>query len=287
MKVPPFPNRLEIELSSACNLRCAYCPRQFINNLKDFMDFALLRRLVDEAAIYPDTIVVLHRRGESLLHPQFLDILDYVCGKFKEVQLATNATLLDKKMAKAIIETVTFLSFSIDTPYRYEKVRLPAKYQKVDANINMFLEMNEVCGKPVKTQVSMVKTPDVYDNDELFFENIWADKVDRVRIYDQHSADGQFGSLLQKRLERKTCVMPFYEMVIYCDGKVARCNHDWNGAPLADVQNHKISDIWHNDTYHDLRHQQETLQIKDSVCAHCDSWYPKKGYQGTGKVLEK
>ena len=221
------------------------------------------------------------------MHPQFLDIVGYVSGKFKEVQLATNATLLDREVAKAIIETVTFLSFSIDTPDRYEKVRLPAKYEKVYANINMFLDLNEAQGKPVKTQVSMVKIPDVIDNDETQFENIWADKVDRVRIYDQHSADGQFGSLVQKRFKRKTCVMPFYEMVIYCDGKVARCNHDWNGAPLADVQNHKISDIWHNDTYHDLRHQQETLQIKDPVCAHCDSWYPEKGHQGTGKVLEK
>ena len=60
--VPPSPKRLEIELVSDCNLKCTYCPRHYLESLKGYMDFGLFTKIVDEMFIYPDTIIVLHRR---------------------------------------------------------------------------------------------------------------------------------------------------------------------------------------------------------------------------------
>ena len=81
--------------------------------------------------------------------------------------------------------------------------------------------------------------------------------------------------------------MPFYEMLIYCDGKIGRCNHDWDGEPIGDLNKKSIHEIWHGKTYQELRRQHETLDLKDSVCASCDSWYPEEGIQGTGEVIKK
>lgn len=282
-----FPKRIEIELASACNLKCIYCPRHFMDDLNGFMDFSLYKRLIDEIADHPKTIIVLHRRGESLLHPQFIEMLNYIRGKFKTIQLATNATLLNTEKAQAIINTVTFLSFSIDTPHKFEKTRTPAKYEKVRANILKFLKMNKAQGNRVNTQVSMVRTTETLESETAMFQKIWEDKVDRVRIYDQHSENGVFGSMRQKRASRKPCVMPFYEMLIYCDGRIGRCNHDWDGDPIGDITKVDIKQIWNNGVYQDLRQQQKTLMITDPVCASCDSWYPKEGEQGTGEVIEK
>jgi radical SAM protein with 4Fe4S-binding SPASM domain len=282
-----FPKRIEIELASACNLKCTYCPRHFVDDLKGFIDVSLYKRLIDEIAHYPETIIVLHRRGESLLHPQFIEMMNYIRGKFKTVQLATNATLLNKAKAQAIIDAATFLSFSIDTPRRFEKTRIPAKYEKVEANILEFLKMNKTQGNPVNTQVSMVRTAETLEAETAMFQKIWEHKVDRVRIYDQHSENGVFGSIRQRRSRRKPCVMPFYEMLIYCDGKIGRCNHDWDGEPIGDIAQTDISQIWNNSVYSNLRRQQKTLMITDPVCASCDSWYPQEGEQGTGKVIEK
>jgi radical SAM protein with 4Fe4S-binding SPASM domain len=213
-------------------------------------------------------------------------MMDYIKGKFKMVQLATNATLLNKEKAQAIIDTATFLSFSIDTPDQFEKTRIPAIYKKVEANILEFLKMNKRQGNPINTQVSMVKTSETREADITLFERIWQHKVDRVRIYDQHSKNGVFGSLLQRRTKRKTCVMPFYEMLIYCDGRIGRCTHDWDGEPIDNITQRAIKHIWNNNIYKDLRRQQKTLNITDLVCAACDSWYPKEGDQGTGKVMK-
>ena len=278
-----FPRRLEIELANVCNLQCTFCPRKYMEDPQGVMSFFLFQRLVDEIADYPETILVLHRRGESLLHPDFIKICQYLKGKFKEVQLATNSTLLDDMKSKAIIDSVNFISFSIDTPEVFNKTRVPAKYDEVESKILRFLELNK--GK-IRTQVSMVKTQETPHENPEKFKQIWTKKVDRVRIYQEHSRDGKFGSLLKKRNKRLPCSMPFYEMLIYFDGKVGRCNHDWAGRPMGDVNHSTIKEIWKSSIYEELRKQQKDLNIKDEVCKNCDSWYPEIGKQGTGETIE-
>ena len=78
-----FPKRVEIELVSDCNLRCTYCPRHYVNDLTGYMDVTLFNRLIDEISQYQDRILVLHRRGESLMHPKFAEMVNYVGGKFQ------------------------------------------------------------------------------------------------------------------------------------------------------------------------------------------------------------
>lgn len=279
-----FPQRIEIEPVSDCNLRCTYCPRHHMNDLTGYMEMGLFKKIIDEASSYKDRIIVLHRRGESLLHKGFSEMCSYVKGKFKEVQIATNGTCLTDEKSLAMIEALTFVSFSIDIPEVYDKTRCPAKYEAVEKKILRFLELN--MGK-VRTQVSMVQTADTPSANAEEFKRIWTGKVDRVRIYQQHSIDGKFGSLAEKRPERKPCVMPEYEMLIYCDGLVGRCNHDWNGDSMGDVNKNSIYEIWHNEKYEKLRLEHKNLKFTDKVCADCDSWYPEIGVQGTGDIVEK
>lgn len=283
MKKGAFPNRIEIELASACNLRCTYCPRKHMDNMTGMIDPDLFKKLIDEAACYPDLILVLHRRGESLMHPKFSEMCRYVKGKFKDIQLATNATLLDEDKSGAIIESVSFISFSIDTPDNFNRTRVPAKYADVESNILRFLKMNR--GR-VQTQVSMVRTQDTPEECPELFKSIWSGKVDRIRIYEEHSRDGRFGSLTKGRSGRMPCAMPNYEMLVYCDGKVGRCNHDWNGEPMGDAGANSLSEIWNNEKYAELRRQHAALEITDPVCKDCDSWYAEPGKQGTGEVVE-
>ncbi|WP_321491562.1 radical SAM protein [uncultured Desulfobacter sp.] len=287
LTIPDFPARIEIEIASDCNLRCTYCPRHFVNTLKGYIDFHLFEKIIKEAISYPDTILVLHRRGESMLHPEFKKMLELVSGRFKEVQMATNATLLNKDKYEAIVNGLTFLSFSLDTPENFDQTRIPAKYSKVESKILDFLDYNK--GR-VLTQASMVKTVKTAEEECAKFKSVWTDRVDRVRIYDQHSSDGNFGSLKNPRVIRKPCVMPFYEILVYDSGNVARCNHDWNSdnsASMGDLKKNGIKEIWHGEKYEELRKQQRTLQFDDSVCTRCDCWYPEIGRQGTGETWEK
>ena len=280
---PDFPQRVEIELVSDCNLRCVYCPRHYVNNLTGYMDFELFKKIIKELEKYPQTVLVLHRRGESLLHPKFNEMLNLISKKFKDVQIATNATALVPEKFEAIVNAITFISFSLDTPKNFDKTRIPAKYSVVEKKILQFLDYNK--GR-VKTQASMVKTAKTSEEDTDEFIRIWKDRVDRVRIYEEHSSDGNFGSLKNPRKDRKPCVMPIYEVLIYDNGKVARCNHDWDSDTMGDVNKNSIYEIWHSKKYEDLRKQHLSLNLTDPVCSKCDSWYPQIANQGTGKVIE-
>jgi len=279
-----YPARIEIELASTCNLNCVYCPRRYLDKLNGFLPMSIFKKIIDESSGYPQTIIVLHRRGESLLNPEFDIMLQYIRGKFKEIQIATNATILTEEKSYLLIESVHFVSFSIDCPRLFNSIRINGDYERVESNILRFLEMNK---NRVRTQVSMVHTDKHRLEDITEFKRIWDGKVDRIRIYEQHSSNGKFGSLQRLRGQRKKCVMPFYELLVYCDGHIGRCNHDWENSLKINIQDKSIKEIWSGEFYEDLRKQHTELRIHDSVCSNCDSWYSEIANQGTGEVIEK
>jgi len=247
-----------------------------------FMDMALYTKLIDEIAAYPDRTLVLFRRGEALLHPEFTGMLNYVKGKFKDIQLATNASLMDKALARNIADCVTFVSFSLELPERYQRYR-QLDYATVLKNVDYFLSVN----KNAKTQVSIVKTDDTSPEDIERFREQWLNKVERVRVYEEHSGDGRFGSLKGPSRSRKPCLKPFNELLIFWDGKIGRCNHDWGEAPLDSVADKSIKEVWQSRAYQDLRKQHSDLNIADEVCKNCDSWYEHTGECEIGQVYEK
>lgn len=278
MKVLDFPKRIEIEFSNICNSKCAYCPRRFGVGEEGFISLALFKRIIDEAREHRDVVLQLHRRGESLSHPEFIGMLNYIKDKFKEIQLATNALLLDKKKAEIIAETVNFISFSIDLPDKYYLRRGIDAYCLVEENIINFLKIN----KRAKTQVSMVKNSSVTETEIREFKELWIDKVDRVRVYEEHSIGGVYGATGVRREKRVLCVKPFSDMVIYYDGRVVRCNHDWSNVALGDVNENAIYQVWNNSEFGRIRREQSSLEFTDNMCQNCDSWYSQEATQDTG-----
>jgi pyruvate-formate lyase-activating enzyme len=277
-----FPRSLIIEPTVACNRTCPFCPRTNYDVHKSgYMDMALFQRLMDEIAHYRGRTIHLFRRGESLLHPKIVEMFEYARPRADDIQLTTNGTLLTHRMSDVIIDLLDFISFSIDTPGRYE-VNRGGVYDDTVANIDYLLE--KARGKKIGTQISVVRT-DHTDAEIDWFIARWEPFVDRVRVYDLHSADGHYGSLPYDRGPRRPCMKPFSEILIYYDGLTGRCNHDWNGKPIGSVANATIRDVWMSAAYDDLRGQHRTLDIKDETCRHCDSWYPTIWEQGTGQLV--
>ncbi len=280
-----LPKRIEIEFTNNCNSKCLYCPRNYINNIGDgYMNLKLYKKIIDEVKGFPKITLQLHRRGESLLHPDFIKMISYLKKEnFYDLQLATNAILLDKEKSELLSKVLTFISFSIDHPIIYKKNRGVDCYNIVEENINKFIKINN--GK-VKTQVSIVKTDEIKDEIINEFIDKWKSRVDRVRIYEEHSKDGKFGSLNKNRDSRVPCAKPNTDMVVFWNGKVVRCNHDWDGQALGDLNNNTIAKVFNNNKYDDLRNQNKLLKYKDEPCKSCDSWYAEEGIQGTGNVYE-
>jgi len=280
-----FPLRVTVELTNHCNLDCPICPRQYLVKRPDykegFMDKELYQKIIDEMAEYPNVALVPFFRGESLLHPEFIKMLAYAKEKgIKPIQLATNATLLNEKTSRNLLDLeIDFISFSLDASGKesYEKIRVGANYEKVMENIENFLVEKQERGlKRPAVQVSVVKTEATKEKIPRFI-SFWLKKVERVRVYEEHSTNRKFGSLKNSpdlKEERKPCLKPLSDIVIYWDGDVALCNHDWNRKePFGNIRKESIRNVWNGKNYNEIRKRQfENRAEEDPTCKGCDHW---------------
>lgn len=281
----PFPKRITLELTNHCNLHCVFCPRRFMEKETGFLDVALARELMSQMHEHLPVTVVPFFRGESLTHPQWHLLLaslhEFGLGP---IQMATNASLLTEEKAHKILEIgIDTLSFSMDTlnPNTYRRLRGTDYAQSLE-NVLRFLELRRTyrkaraCGM---VQVSAVKTKEnAHELDD--FIAFWRVRVDRVRIYPEHSTDGKPGSLsetIQAAPPRTPCAKVFEEMVIYWNGEVALCNHDWTRRitkqHIASVKTQSIQDIWNSPAYEVIRRAHAMVHLAGiAPCEHCQHW---------------
>lgn len=272
-----FPARVTVELSDRCNLTCPMCPRGFHPG-EGLMDWALYERIVEEIAAHPGTALVPFFRGESLMHPRFLDAMILAKRKgIAPIQLITNVTLLTPALSEALIALpVDFISLSLDalTPETFEAQRAGASHKRVMANVDAFLAARKrKGGRLPEVQVSAVETAATRAGMTAFVD-YWKCRVDRVRVYEEHSQGGVFGALPETLGPRRPCGKPLTDLVIYCDGGVALCNQDWERKePLGDIRRQSIAEVWRSSGYDRIRRlHREGRAEEDPTCRGCGHW---------------
>ncbi|KPA18988.1 radical SAM protein [Candidatus Magnetomorum sp. HK-1] len=103
-----LPSYVNIELTNHCNMKCIICPHghNLIKN-KGYMDFEVYKKIIDElwecSDFKPDRINLVGV-GESLLHPQFIDMANYLKKTNYIRDLVTNAYFLTPDKSDEIIE---------------------------------------------------------------------------------------------------------------------------------------------------------------------------------------
>jgi SynChlorMet cassette radical SAM/SPASM protein ScmF len=109
-------------LTSGCNLRCRHCwiAPSFVGGEPspgEYLDLDLLKSAVAEAKPLGLRNVKL-TGGEPTLHPQFVEIVDFLTGEGLRMTMETNGTLVDASLARHLKEETSlwFVSVSIDGP---------------------------------------------------------------------------------------------------------------------------------------------------------------------------
>ena len=89
------------------------------------IEIGFFKSVIDECYKEGVGAITLASRGEPTLHPDLLEMLNYIKGKFLEVKINTNASRLNTKLSEAIISSVNHVVFSIDShvPKEYEQIR--------------------------------------------------------------------------------------------------------------------------------------------------------------------
>ena len=143
-----YPPLIQLELTSICNYRCIFCYQKdhtFSGSGSKFMghmDFDMFKSIIDEISGKVPYITIASR-GEPTMYKYFEDAMDYIRGKFLDIKINTNASLLTEKRASKILDTCHTVVFSIDTPDpdMYKNVRINGDLSKVLGNIKRFNEL--------------------------------------------------------------------------------------------------------------------------------------------------
>ncbi|GAA5183224.1 radical SAM/SPASM family putative metalloenzyme maturase [Rugosimonospora acidiphila] len=147
---PPLPMALQVEVTSACNLRCAMCLVRYrppVNKLAGAMPLATLRRLIDDVPGLRR--LTLQGLGEPLLAPDLLEMIRYARSRGIRVGFNSNATLLTRDRAEELVEAgLDWLHVSLDgaDAPTFEGIREGARFDRVLANLRGLVEAKRAAG---------------------------------------------------------------------------------------------------------------------------------------------
>lgn len=228
-----FPIVLCVEPTSICNLRCQMCFQSDPSFSADRaqmgrMEPALFRQIVDEMAENRCESLVIASRGEPTLHPAFPEMLRYATERVLDVKVNTNATRLDEKLCRSILDAEpNVVVFSIDSsdPAQYEEIRKGAKFAQVLENVRRFRDIRAADYPASRTTTRVSGTIFRDDQEKEKIRDFWSGVADQVAL---HGAWPFWDSYSAPLSEVSTpCAVLWERMYIWWDGTCNPCDIDY------------------------------------------------------------
>ena len=300
-----YPLHVDIEVSSVCNAKCGFCPHsdEKVDFEKSYMSLNMFKDIIDEIEGNVPAIK-LNLRGEPTLHREFIQMLDYVKGKFIDVRINTNGFLNHIPTINKIVDVCDNISISVNSynnksfcsEFGLKHTNFPhPKYVQQKKNINLFIELIEIKNLTIQKQDTKL-TLSYVDNgthgNKMIGEAVFMKKTldknivnifyrkafDRTRPDVAITTDGHTSvTTTQIGRSRKDCLMPLKRLSIASNGDVYPCCVMWHKPfiLLADFKKNTIWEIWNSDQIHDIRKELANIRwteySKHPACMNCGS----------------
>jgi MoaA/NifB/PqqE/SkfB family radical SAM enzyme len=276
-----FPDHVDVEISSACNMKCPMCytiTDEFKAKVKkSLMDMDLFKKIIDECTRYGVYSIRLSLRGEVFIHKEVVEMIRYAKLKgIKEVSTLTNNLSLTPVIFRECMDAgLDWLTISFDgLGQTYEWIRQPAKYEESYAKIKEYhtIKKDAHSLKPViKVQTVW---PAIKDCAMEYYE-VFAPYVDDIAInplvdYLHNDEDISY-------LDGFTCPVLYQRLVIGSDGIVLLCSNDeFCMHPVGDANKESLYDIWNGKIMTEAReaHREKKGVELLEPCRHC--YLPRK-----------
>ncbi len=256
---PDFPSRVLLEMTSRCNLSCTMCPRQSLTRTIIDMEPAIFKKCVNELDKDKIDGLWLYNIGESILHPEFSTLLDYVSAKkdLGPVWLSSNGQGLNEYFSNIIINSKTvFMNMSVNatTPETYKKISPEADWGKMLSNFERFIDLKRKSGKRTPfTRVQIIDQKFAREEIDDFLK-IYTSRADIMAVNNLEAFSKDVSSNLEyaerrKRPEGKNCNRIYrQDLFIFSNGETTFCDTDFNGTlSMGNVKDKSIHEIWNSD----------------------------------------
>ena len=261
-RLDEFPPYLQIEPSSICNYRCTFCYQtdQSFSKKKSehmgVMSIDLFKKIIDQIEGKIE-FISMASRGEPLICKDFDKMMEYSIGKFLNLKVNTNASLLTEKMCHALLcggaKTIVFSADAAEENL-YSKLRVRGKLKNVLKNIERFKNIREREYKnfPLITRVSGVYVDNEQNMSDM--KNLWGELVDQVCFVKYHPLENIYESPFSNIDE--PCSELWRRMFIWQDGSVNPCESDFkSNLKVGNIDQEDLTQIWLGDKYKLLRNE--------------------------------
>ncbi len=255
-----YPPYLQIEPTSICNFRCVFCfetDPTFTDKTQGYMGqmaLDLFKNIIDQA-VGNIEFISLASRGEPLICKDIVPMLEYTRGKFLNLKINTNASLLDEAKCHAIlaggVKTVVFSADAAEEPL-YSKLRVNGNLSVVLNNIENFqkIRQTQYPDLPVITRVSGVKFSDEQDIDSM--QAVWGGLVDQVAFVQYNPWENVYSQPANDI--SKPCSDLWRRMFVWWDGKANPCDVDYKSTLSQGlIKELSLSELWQSTGYEELR----------------------------------
>lgn len=248
--VGEYPLNLDIELSTICNLHCPMCytiTEMFQSRVnRQLMAPALFYKIIDEIAGKVPA-VRLSLRGESTLHPNFVEFIRYCKRRgIPEVSFLTNCSTMSGGFFCKVAEAgADWITLSIDgMGETYERIRKPLKFEDTLQKVREIKRIKDDLG--LKRPVIKIQSvwPAIRENAEEFY-NTFVPYVDLIAFNPMIDFGANDRGVYE---EGFVCPQLFQRMVIGSDGMALCCSNDENGmVVIGDANQESIYELWHGE----------------------------------------
>lgn len=289
--VSEYPQLVDLELASVCNLKCPMCYtispefREKVNT--KLMDFELFKKVIDEIGGKVPALR-LSLRGEATLHKQFIECIAYAKQSgIKEVSTLTHGGKLTPEFFKKMVDAgIDWITISIDgVGETYEKIRKPIKFNEIleiVKNIKKYKDDHGLHRPVLKIQGIW---PAIQENPEQYYDTFapYADLVAFNPLIDYLSKDDDI-----VYVDEFTCPQQYQRLVIGADGLVMKCSNDEeNQEVIGDVNLETVHQVWHGEKMNKVRamHLQEQGFMQSTVCKKC--YLPRQTHDEVAYIHER
>ena len=246
---------------------------------KDYM------RVLDEIDKHGVEGLWLYHLGESLLHPQFKEILAHVNKKknLGVIWLSTNGEFFTEDKIKMIMKSkIDYINFSAHaiTEKTYKTIiKKPGAFARVQDNLNKYYEIKGMENLPRKPflHCQMIEQATTKNEVDAFLKKhyVKAEVVSVNMLEYAYMPNNKFGMKQRKRNELKTCLRVIRnDGFIFSNGDVTLCDAAFNGEiKLGNIHEKSLYDIWNGpERMRILELNAAGKMSANEFCRHCTDY---------------
>ncbi|NCC49956.1 MAG: radical SAM protein [Spartobacteria bacterium] len=298
---------LDLETSRVCNLRCVYCYANSGHKRENELSFEEICGVIDQAIELGVKNITIIGGGEPMLHPNILDIIDYIAQQGITQNLFTNGTLMTPAEADFIaarkVSIVTKFN-SLKSEVQDRLAGVPGTYDLIHKTIELLVEHGYSKDPELPLGLETIICKHNYDelpemwryarqrNMHPYFEVITFQgraKGERLNVEMEQLKDlfhrlleideQEFGFTWNPHppIAGLSCQRHFYNLLVTSNGYIHPCTGvDVN---VGNVRHHTLREVLDTSpVIHALRRIDQHIKGKCRACRYKDECYGCRGF---------